>query len=145
MLSHNTPFSGTPFPHVPGSQQLSFSLKIPELKPDCHLAWVRNTHPTFNSYLNKVTRTETLVITVMSQALSYLICRSGLTVPDMKGFWTEASAHVLCQPSVVVQVFQVVCRYMCSPRTVGKSQSQRYHGNSFHARTSRKSRGSRGE
>ena len=25
--------------------------------------------------------------------------------PDMRGFWTGASAHALCQPSVVVQVF----------------------------------------
>ena len=42
---------------------------------------------------------------VTSQALSYLTGRLGLVVLDMKGFWTEASAHVLHWPSVVVQVF----------------------------------------
>ena len=47
---------------------------------------------------------------VTSQALGYPTCRSGLVVLDVRGFWTEASACVLCRPSVVVQVFQVIGR-----------------------------------
>ena len=82
---------------------------------------------------------------VMSQALGYPTHRSGLVVLDTKGFWTGASACVLHWPSVMVQVFWVICRYMCSPRTIGKSQSQRYHRNSFQACTSRKRGGSRVE
>ena len=27
---------------------------------------------------------------------------------EMKGFWTAASAHVLCLPSIIVQVFKVL-------------------------------------
>ena len=69
--------------------------------------------------------------TVTSQALGYPTHRSGLMVPDARCFWTEASACVLRHPSVTVQVFWVICRYMHSPRTVGKSQSQRYHRNSL--------------
>ena len=60
---------------------------------------------------------------VMSQVLGYPTCRLGLVVLEMKGFWTEASAHALCQPSVMVQVFQVICRHMHSLRTVGRLQS----------------------
>ena len=68
---------------------------------------------------------------VMSQALGYPTHRLGLVVPELKGVWTEASARALRQPSVAVQVFQVVCRYMCSPRIRGKSQSRGYHENSL--------------
>ena len=82
---------------------------------------------------------------VMSQALGYPTHRLGLVVPDTKGFWTGASARALHQPSVMVQVFWVIHRYMCSPRTVGKSQSQRYHRNSFQACTSQKRGGLRVE
>ena len=32
----------------------------------------------------------------------------GLEGSEMKGFWTVASAHVLCLPSIVVQVFKVL-------------------------------------
>ena len=85
------------------------------------------------------------VYTVMSQALGYPTCRSGLMVLDTRGFWTEASARVLCQPSVAVQIFQVICRYMCSPRTVGKSQSGKYHGNSLLGSHKSKGGGSRVE
>ena len=67
----------------------------------------------------------------MTQALGYPTCRLGLMVLEMRGFWTEASACVLHCLSVVVQVFRVICRYMCSPGTVGELQSQRYHGNSL--------------
>ena len=52
-------------------------------------------------------------------------------VPELKGVWTEASARALCQPSVAVQVFQVVCGYMRSPKVVGKSQGRRYHRNNL--------------
>ena len=52
-------------------------------------------------------------------------------VPESKGVWTEASACVLCQPSVAVQVFQVECGYMHSPKIIGKLQSWRYHGNNL--------------
>ena len=66
---------------------------------------------------------------VTSQALGYPTCRSGLVVPDVRGFWTEASACALHRPSVAVQVFWVIGRYMCS--LVGKSQSWGYHRNSL--------------
>ena len=52
-------------------------------------------------------------------------------VLESRGIWTEASARALCRPSVTVQVFQVECRYMHSPKIVGKSQSWRYHGNNL--------------
>ena len=42
---------------------------------------------------------------VMSQALGYPTRRSGLVVLELRGVWTEASACVLRQPSVAVQVF----------------------------------------
>ena len=32
----------------------------------------------------------------------------GLEGSEMKGFWTAASAHVLCLPSIIVQVFKVL-------------------------------------
>ena len=71
------------------------------------------------------------VYTVTSRALGYPTCRLSIVVPESRGVWTEASAHALCRPSVVVQVFRVVCRYMHSPRVIGKSQSQRYHRNNL--------------
>ena len=52
-------------------------------------------------------------------------------VPELRGVWTEASARALCRPSVTVQVFQVVCRYMRSPGVGGKSQSRGYHRSSL--------------
>ena len=63
------------------------------------------------------------VYTVMSQSLGYPTHRSGLVVPELRGVWTEASACALCQPSVMVQVFRAICRYMCSPRVVEKFQN----------------------
>ena len=71
------------------------------------------------------------IVNVMSRARGYPTCRLGLAVPESRSVWTEASAHALCWPSVAVQVFQVVCRYMHSPRVVGKSWSRRYHGNNL--------------
>ena len=32
----------------------------------------------------------------------------GLEGSEMKGFWTAASAHALCLPSIIVQVFKVL-------------------------------------
>ena len=71
------------------------------------------------------------VYTITSRALGYPTHRSGLVVLESRGVWTEASAHVLRQPSVAVQVFQVICGYMRSLKVIGKSQSQGYHGDSF--------------
>ena len=52
-------------------------------------------------------------------------------ISESRGVWTEASARVLHWPSVAVQVFRVVCRYMHLPRVRGKSQSREYHRNSL--------------
>ena len=52
-------------------------------------------------------------------------------VLESRGVWTEASAHALHWPSVAVQAFRVICGYMCSPKVVGKSQSQGHCGNSL--------------
>ena len=38
----------------------------------------------------------------------YLGNPEGLEGLEMKGFWTVASAHALCMPSIVVQVFKVL-------------------------------------
>ena len=71
------------------------------------------------------------VYTVTSRALGYPTHRLGLVVPESRSVWTEASAHALCRPSVAVQVFRVVCGYMHSPEVIGKSWSQRCHGNNL--------------
>ena len=44
----------------------------------------------------------------------------GLEGSEMKGFWTAASAHALCLPSIVVQVFNVLTsseKYVKIPET----------------------------
>ena len=69
--------------------------------------------------------------TVTSQALGYPTRRLGLVVLESRGVWTEASACVLHRPSVAVQVFRVERGYMRSPKIIGKSQSQWYHGNNL--------------
>ena len=68
---------------------------------------------------------------VTSRALGYPTHRLGLVVLESRGVWTEASACALCRPSVAVQVFRVECRYMRSPKIVGKSQSRWYHRNNL--------------
>ena len=68
---------------------------------------------------------------VTSRALGYPTHRLGLMILESRGVWTKASARALCRPSVAVQVFRVVCRYMHFPRVGGKSQSREYHRNSL--------------
>ena len=67
----------------------------------------------------------------MSRDLGYPRRRLSPVVLESRGVWTEASARVLHQPSVAVQVFRVKCGYMRSPKIVGESQSRRYHGNNI--------------
>ena len=56
---------------------------------------------------------ETLQLVLMCYGLlqcyltRYFRNLEGLEGLEMKGFWTVASAHVLCLPSIIVQVFKV--------------------------------------